>query len=348
MKTRKPVVFQWTVLLSIVSLFIFSGSLYAVDDTQTLVPPASWVCGMTDGIPKPENGTLVFTASIQLDQIYNVGITQYGQRSLLKVKSGTITGSKINGSVIAGGLDFQLVPTNGVIEVEQVLTLKTSDSKYIYMRSCGLGAGAGDVRIVPDFEAASSGSYKWLNSGKYVGRRTVDTVNKTMKLSVYDVSAVTIKPNASTAIKVAQPKDYPAQPWNCRSASSSEVKGNTLYTETVKIGSSQSVGTSKRGYRNIIPITGGTATGSIAGTVLSGGADYQILSSPMTIDARYAIQTGDGELILVRNCGPASAPVPTFEARAASQYGGINNKLWLSSSPSTGIGTVKITVYESK
>jgi len=47
------------------------------------------------------------------------------------------------------------------------------------------------------------------------------------------------------------------------------------------------VGESKTGNRNIIPITGGTVTGNITANILYAGADYQNLSSPMTIDARY-------------------------------------------------------------
>ena len=72
----------------------------------------------------------------------------------------------------------------------------------------------------------------------------------------------------------------------------------------MSLGASLSVGTSKRGRRNIIPITGGNVTGDITGKVLAGGADYQNLSNPMTIDARYLWQTNDGEIIIVRNAGP--------------------------------------------
>ncbi len=44
-----------------------------------------------------------------------------------------------------------------------------------------------------------------------------------------------------------------------------------MFTESVALGSSISVGQSKRGNRNIIPITGGTVTGKIKGKVVPGG-----------------------------------------------------------------------------
>ena len=59
--------------------------------------------------------------------------------------------------------------------------------------------------------------------------------------------------------------------------------------------------------RRIIDILGGTAEGpSFKGTVLPGGADWQLIrqSDGFTdIDARYTIRTEDGDLIYVSNVG---------------------------------------------
>jgi hypothetical protein len=63
------------------------------------------------------------------------------------------------------------------------------------------------------------------------------------------------------------------------------------------------IGLNSRGKRRIIPITGGNATGKISGTVLPGGADFQIVVSETTadLDARYMIQLDTGENIFVQN-----------------------------------------------
>ena len=89
-----------------------------------------------------------------------------------------------------------------------------------------------------------------------------------------------------------------AQPWNYRSKGASEQQGEILNTENVTLGPSQRVGESKRGMRNII--TGGTVSGRVGGKVLMGGADYQILTPPATIDAHYLWHADDGEIITVR------------------------------------------------
>lgn len=348
---KKPLMFIVVFLiLTTVALLLASAGLtpaLAAPDTQTMVPHSSWDCGMPQGIPEPTGGTLVFEADLTLGQVYDMGQTQYGHRHLIEVKGGTISGSRINGRVMTGGLDYQLTLSNGTQEIEQILVFRTSSGSYIYVRVAGTATSDSEVRIVPDFEAPNLSAFAFLNTGKFAGIREFDEARKTMKLTVYDVSGITIQPNAANAIRVTEPTDMPDQPYECRAASPMERQGTQLYREVVRIGTSQSVGASKNGNRNIIPITGGTATGDIAGRVLAGGADYQILG-PLTLDARYTIQTNDGELIIVRNCGPAGNLVPTFETRAAGRYGYLNDQLWLSSSPMPGLGTVTLTIYESR
>ena len=314
---------------------------------KTLVPNKGWSCGMAEGIPVPERGVAVFEAIASLDQVYNVGRTPYGMRTVLVTKGGTFSGEKINGTVMSGGLDFQLGFSNGALEVEQVLVLKTSDGKYIYVRSAGTAADERDVRIVPDFEAPTASSYSWLNTGKYVGRRVVDPAAKTMKLTVYDVSGVVAETSPARTLAVIKPAGVADQPWDYRVAAAGEERGDVLITENVTLGGSQSVGATRGGGRNIIPITGGTLSGKIAGKVLPGGADYQKMANPFTLDARYLWQTEDGDVIIVRNAGPISKLVPTFEVRVDSKFAWLNRGTYLSSGPGMGAGGVSLTFYET-
>lgn len=65
----------------------------------------------------------------------------------------------------------------------------------------------------------------------------------------------------------------------------------------------QVTGLNSRGRRRIIPITGGTVTGQLTGTVLPGGADFQIVVSDTCadLDARYLLQLDNGEHVFVMN-----------------------------------------------
>lgn len=309
-----------------------------------MIPHASWNCGMPEGIPSPEAGVLVFEAQMILDGIYNIGRTPFGERRVLVARDGTFSGPRLSGAVMPGALDFELTLSNGVLEIEQLFVLQTSDGDYIYVRNAGTGSGAGDVRVVMDFEAPNESSSAWLNTGTLVARRTVDVDANTMALRVYDVSSVSASGNP---IRIQKPAGVPQQPWDYREADASEQRGAELITESVALSPSQRVGESKRGMRNVIPITGGELTGRITGKVLFGGADYQHLTPPATIDARYLWQAEDGEVIIVRNGGAFGSLVPTFEARVDGPYAWLNDGKFLSSNPGGIEGGVGITMYES-
>lgn len=307
----------------------------------TIVPDPSWACGMPDGI-LPAKGELVFEATLELGEVHDFGVTQYGQRRLFDVEGGTLTGDDIEATFLTGGLDLELTLSNGATELEQLDMLRADDGTLIYMRSCGV-APAGDpvVRIVPDFEVANSSSLAWLNTGKFVGTRVVNTAANTIELTVYDVSEA---PAAAATLRLEDPPDAVDQPWDCSTDTGS--RGASVFTETVNIGGSLSVGASKRGTRNVIPITGGSVSGRVEGVVLPGGADYQLLGGSAVLDARYTVASDDDEYILIRNCGPFGAMVPLFETRADGPYAFLNTGRFLSSDPGSAAGGVSITFYE--
>jgi hypothetical protein len=164
---------------------------------------------------------------------------------------------------------------------------------------------------------------------------------------VYDVTAVAGPAAAESQVRITKPADAPPQPWNNRPRGADEKNGRELIVESVGLLPSQRVGPSKRGTRNIIPITGGDLTGRITGKVLLGGADYQNLSGPPAIDARYLWQAADGEVIIVRNTTSTGGLVPIFETRVDGPYAYLNSGKYLSSNPGIANGGVKITMYDS-
>ena len=114
----------------------------------------------------------------------------------------------------------------------------------------------------------------------------------------------------------------------------------------VHIDQAFSVGETPHGKRLVIPITGGTFEGPlIKGTILNGGADYQLASadgSRTELEAIYCIRTDDGVNIHVRNRGiiyngkdangqPSFyfKAAPQFEAPADSRYAWLNNALFV-------------------
>ncbi len=282
-----------------------------------------------------------------LERTVDIGQTPYGRRRVAIGLEGSIAGPRLSGTVSVGGLDFELTLVNGTIEIEQALVLRASDGSYLYARNAGTGADGADVRIVVDLEAPNDSPHAWLNSRKLVARRELDAAANTLRLEIYDVSSVVVGPASASSVRIAKPAGVAPQPWGYRRKNPNEQPGEVLITENVTLAPSQTVGESKRGNRNIIPITGGTLRGRITGDILLGGADYQLLTPPATIDAHYLWQTDDGETIIVRNGGSFGALVPTFETRVDGPYAYLHTGRYLSSNPGRGEGGVAITFYES-
>ncbi|MFD1213979.1 DUF3237 domain-containing protein [Arthrobacter sp. GCM10027362] len=79
-----------------------------------------------------------------------------------------------------------------------------------------------------------------------------------------------------------------------------------LATLTVRVGGPADIGPGPAGYRRIIPILGGVVDGpALKGKVLPYGADFQLLKSDTVteLEAKYAIETDDGERIYIENFG---------------------------------------------
>ena len=105
----------------------------------------------------------------------------------------------------------------------------------------------------------------------------------------------------------------------------------------VTIGEAYSCGETQHGERIVIPITGGTFEGPmLKGTILEGGADYQLVNKAQKrteLEAIYCIRTDDGVCIHIRNKGIIADGyfkcAPQFEAPANSKYAWMNNALFV-------------------
>jgi hypothetical protein len=95
-----------------------------------------------------------------------------------------------------------------------------------------------------------------------------------------------------------------------------------IFAADVRVGAPLDLGDVGKGGRRIVPITGGEFSGpDIRGTVVPGGADWQILRSDgvSELEARYTLQTDDGTLVLVRNLALRHGPPEVMAALAAGQ-----------------------------
>ncbi|MBP5498997.1 MAG: DUF3237 domain-containing protein [Muribaculaceae bacterium] len=134
----------------------------------------------------------------------------------------------------------------------------------------------------------------------------------------------------------------------------------------VTLGETYSFGETQHGRRTVIPITGGTFEGPLLkGTILNGGADYQLANTALNrteLEAIYSIKTDDGVYIHVRNRGIICSgkdengnptfyfrAAPQFEAPADSPYAWMNNALFVCAPEcSQGFQGIVLNVWKVK
>jgi hypothetical protein len=89
-----------------------------------------------------------------------------------------------------------------------------------------------------------------------------------------------------------------------------------------EVGKPDEVGAVPGGIRRVIPILGGTFSGSgLKGKILPGGADHQLLQSDgfTQLEARYILQTEQGEMIYVTNRGMRHGPAEVLQRLNAGE-----------------------------
>ena len=129
----------------------------------------------TDPVPALE---FVFEAKVAIGETLIIAKSKYGERRVVPITGGTFEGPRMQGEVLPGGADWQLVRADGDMELDALYVLRVSDGALIYVRNRALvhiPKGTADmsqiyVRTAPEFEAASDGPHAWLNHGVFVGK----------------------------------------------------------------------------------------------------------------------------------------------------------------------------------
>lgn len=143
----------------------------------------------------------IFTINAELAGIMNLGQTPYGERRIIDILGGTVRGIRLNGKVLPGGADWQIIRSDGAADIQARYTIEADSGARVLVSSEGLRHGPPDVlaklargeavdpslyyfRTVMRFETADPTTH-WLNRilAVAVGRRLPNAV----QLDVYEV-----------------------------------------------------------------------------------------------------------------------------------------------------------------
>ena len=115
-----------------------------------------------------------------------VGQTPAGLRRMIPITGGTVTGPRMNGQVLSGGADFQLILSDGtqahldaryVIELDDgsrvwvqntALRVASKENSARIMRGEKVDPDAVYFRCQPQFETAAT-DWAWLHDSQFIG-----------------------------------------------------------------------------------------------------------------------------------------------------------------------------------
>lgn len=135
-----------------------------------------------------------FAIRAKVGPIQDLGQTARGHRRVIDILGGEVSGPKLEGEILPGGADWQIVRPDGTIEVVARYTIKAKSGATIYVQNEGLRVASPEIlarmtkgellppdayyfRTTPKFETAEP-ALKWVERALFVGRaaRTPDRV----------------------------------------------------------------------------------------------------------------------------------------------------------------------------
>lgn len=136
------------------------------------------------GRPPPDLEYLA-TLTIQVGPPQEVGDTPFGRRRVIPILGGQVSGPTLNGTVQAGGADYQSIRSDTFTDIHARYIIQTDQGETVYVENTGIRTGtAHDIaalargepvdpariyfRSLPRFETAAP-RLQWLNSRLFVG-----------------------------------------------------------------------------------------------------------------------------------------------------------------------------------
>jgi Protein of unknown function (DUF3237) len=143
----------------------------------------------------------IFRIRCEVADIMSLGSTPYGERRIINILGGPVEGTRLNGRILPGGADWQIIRTDGVADLKARYTIETEAGARILVASDGMRHGPPDViarlargeavdptlyyfRTAMRFETADPG-VAWLNKIIAIGRGIREA--RLVRIDVYEV-----------------------------------------------------------------------------------------------------------------------------------------------------------------
>ena len=98
--------------------------------------------------------------SCEVSPLVSLGLAPLGERRYVPLGGGTVSGPELNGTLVEGGVDWQIARSDGVLEIAAHYVLRLDDGALVEVRSEGLRHGPAAVMArLARGEAVDPGEY---------------------------------------------------------------------------------------------------------------------------------------------------------------------------------------------
>lgn len=128
---------------------------------------------------RPPKLEFAFEAAVALAPIQDLGQTPAGHRRIINITGGEVNGPRLNGRILPGGADWQVLRADGTADLHARYTIEAEDGSLIYVQNVGYRHAssavlermtAGEIvppddyyfMATPRFET-SAPAHEWLN-----------------------------------------------------------------------------------------------------------------------------------------------------------------------------------------
>jgi hypothetical protein len=87
----------------------------------------------------------IFTIQCTLGSIQKLGATPYGERRIINILGGTVEGPKLQGQILPGGADWQIVRADDVVHLTARYTLQSEAGGQVLVNAEGYRHGPPEV-----------------------------------------------------------------------------------------------------------------------------------------------------------------------------------------------------------
>lgn len=116
----------------------------------------------------PPGLSFAFEIAVDVQRPLDLGQTQAGHRRIVNIGSGSVSGPKLRGSVLAGSADWQILRPDGTADLDARYTIQTDDGALIYVVNRGVRHGPADVLArLNQGEPVDPGSYYFRSAASF-------------------------------------------------------------------------------------------------------------------------------------------------------------------------------------